>query len=94
MTIGMNAITERNVDEFVLRVTGTEALLGTSLNRLAPGQEPQPRPITAEEVRSHIGLRTNASPKPRPPGAATSRRAPQPPPERVSAGTPPDTYAA
>ena len=63
ITIGINHISEKNVEEFIARVAETEALLGASMSKWEEGGPMIPRPVTAEEIRAHIGLRTNASPK-------------------------------
>jgi len=58
LVIGMGTITKRNADEFFDRVRRFEELSGPGLR--ANGE---PRPITLEDVRGHIGLETNVFPK-------------------------------
>jgi hypothetical protein len=61
MAVGIPRVTDKNVDEFVLRVTGTEALVGVSLWRVNNEGATVPRPLTPTEIRAHVGLATNAS---------------------------------
>lgn len=62
--VGYGRITEANVDDFVLRIAQHQAAAGP----LMRGWDDEakafvPVPVTAADVRRHIGLRTNASPK-------------------------------
>jgi hypothetical protein len=56
LTVGLGEITEKNVDEWMLRLGFTDRLHGTLLKK-----DRQDRPFTREEVVAHIGLRTNVS---------------------------------
>lgn len=56
LNTGIGKITEENAAEVYARIALVEHLYGPSLvDRL------QPRPITVEDVRKHIGMVTNAS---------------------------------
>jgi len=57
MWIGLNNITEKNWEQFYIRCHAIETINGAWLldNNL------KGRPITAEDVKSHVGLHTNAS---------------------------------
>jgi hypothetical protein len=55
---GIGEITEKNYVEFYKRMTLHDKVNGTVL--LKKGE---PRPITLEEVKAHIGLHTNVWPK-------------------------------
>ena len=57
MATNINAITEKNADEFYARLSLWERLNG-SLRR---NPDLTDRPTTIEEVRAHIGLGTNAT---------------------------------
>jgi len=56
LNVGMGAITPDSAPEFFARVKLVEMLYGASL-RDAEGE----RPITMDDVRQHIGLKTNAT---------------------------------
>jgi len=68
MFIGMSEITEKNALEFYKRVRLHEKLFGTSLIDLSEEKKEttcsnlhcRDRFITFEEIKAHIGLRTNA----------------------------------
>lgn len=55
MAVDIGHITEKNALEFFLRLQVSDAL----------SQWPKAEPITLEQIRQHIGLRTNVSDKPR-----------------------------
>ena len=56
MSVGLNAITEKNWEQFYIRCHAIETINGAwLLDRDRKG-----RPITAEDVKSHVGLHTNA----------------------------------
>jgi hypothetical protein len=58
MSVGMNTITEKNWKDFYTRMK----LLGIDRNLLRKDDEGfYSVPISAQEVKDHIGLRTNAS---------------------------------
>ena len=62
MGIQMGSITEDNYGEFWARVSLMEKLSGPFLHRRAQGAEGwEPRPITLDEVKTHVGLKTNVS---------------------------------
>lgn len=62
MGAGMGSITEENYSEFWLRVNLQEKLSGPFLGqKRAEGEGLEPRFITLEEVKAHIGLGTNVS---------------------------------
>lgn len=56
MSVGLDSIKKKNVDEWLVRLALTDALFGTMLkaNR-------EDRPFTRAEIESHIGLTTNVS---------------------------------
>jgi hypothetical protein len=56
MSVGMNSISEVDWKEFYRRCYMIETIHGSWLNFNG-----KPRPITPEDVKSHIGLKTNAS---------------------------------
>lgn len=56
MFVGINEITEKNSSEFFRRVSFLEKINGAFLS-----YNKKPKPITLEDVRSFIGLSTNAS---------------------------------
>ena len=58
--VGIGEITEKNAQQFHCRVNLLEQLNGPFLY-----QNKEPRPITIEDVRSHIGLSTNVSNTPK-----------------------------
>lgn len=58
MAVDIGAITEDNVDEFADRLLAVQAVSGPWMN-----SEDGPFYITREDVRNHIGLRTNVSKK-------------------------------
>jgi len=58
MTVGMSSITEKNWKDFYTRMK----LIGADRNLLRKDEDGNYTvPISAEEVRDHIGLMTNAS---------------------------------
>ena len=60
MSIGMNSITEKNWEDFYTRMK----LLGVDRNLLRRDEDGNYTiPISAQDVRDHIGLHTNASSK-------------------------------
>lgn len=62
MGIGMGRITEESYGEFWLRMNMIERLNGPYLSkRTADGESWEPRSVTLEEVKAHIGLGTNVS---------------------------------
>jgi hypothetical protein len=58
MIVGINAITEENVDEFYTRVLMNDRANGGGM-LLDKGEN---RSLTYQEISDHIGMRTNASP--------------------------------
>lgn len=60
MAVGINRITERNVDAFIERVMVLQEVNGPLMTTW-DGTSVQPRSITAQEIRDRIGLSTNAS---------------------------------
>ena len=56
MSVGLNAITEKNWEEFYVRCHAIETINGAWLL----DKDLKGRPITAEDVKSHVGLHTNA----------------------------------
>lgn len=61
MRVGMNEITEANADEFAERVIAVEEREGANVYLFEEETGFTMRPITVEDVRAHVGLRTNAS---------------------------------
>jgi hypothetical protein len=57
MAIGIHAITEKNWKDFYARLAAEEKLFGAR-RRTGDGE---PLFFTADEVKAHIGLHTNAS---------------------------------
>lgn len=62
MSAGMGLITAANAEEFFARVAAAEERLGVTVAFNDPEKGIVERPLTLEDVRAHIGLRTNASP--------------------------------
>lgn len=62
MPLGIGSITEENAAEFYARLAYYELLFGAFVTRW-DGETSIPEPITPEDVRLHIGLRTNVFPK-------------------------------
>ena len=60
MIIGMNSITEKNAEEFFIRISMRERLHG-ALRRDWSGDKPVDVFVTWDEVKAHIGLGTNAT---------------------------------
>ncbi len=58
--VGINHITEKNVEKFFIRVSAIEQVSGSFLNELH-GDKIVERPITLADLKQHIGLWTNAS---------------------------------
>lgn len=63
MIVGMGSITVKNARDFYARVKLYESLFGSYLTKREHeiGATWVERPLTAEDVRAHIGLRTNVS---------------------------------
>jgi len=61
MVVGMGSITEDNYKEFYKRVALYEGLRGPVQLRLNDGGHYVEVPYTLEDIRQHIGLRTNVS---------------------------------
>ena len=57
MSVGMGSITEKNAKEFFTRLSMHETAFG-AFRRDGEGK---PTPFTFDEVKAHIGLRTNVS---------------------------------
>lgn len=60
MIFGQNSITEKNWEEFLFRAKFYERLNG-GLRTDWSGGEPRPVCLTADEIKAHIGLGTNAT---------------------------------
>lgn len=60
MYLGINAITEATAEKFAVRTEAWQMAFGPLASQWA-GDKWTPRPITLQDVRRHIGLRTNAS---------------------------------
>lgn len=56
-------ITEENYRRAYVRIAAWERAFGARLVELDTDGEVYPRPITMEDVKAHIGLRTNAFPE-------------------------------
>lgn len=65
MSIGIGEITAKNWKEFYSRIALIEQLSGTFLYEFNPETELHDvaAPITAEQVKAHVGLTTNVFPK-------------------------------
>ncbi len=61
MAIGINTITEKNAEEFFKRVSFFEQVHSPWLHTIDESGKRVPRLLTLDDVRQHIGLRTNAS---------------------------------
>lgn len=62
MFVGMNEITEKNAEEFYARIQLLEKLFGAYLNQTdTETKVTEPKYITFDDVKSFIGLTTNAS---------------------------------
>ncbi len=61
LSVGLGEITEKNVDEWMVRLALVDKLLGTMLKKNG-----ESRPFTRDEVVTHIGLTTNVSNEKRP----------------------------
>jgi hypothetical protein len=61
MSVGMGAITEKNWTEFYARVRAEEKLHGARRSQKLVEGKWVDCPITAQDVKDHIGLSTNAS---------------------------------
>lgn len=61
MGIGMGQITEDNYHEFWMRMLIDDALNGFRITDVDDTGKRKPRAVTLEEVREHIGLRTNVT---------------------------------
>lgn len=59
LIVGIYEITEKNYMEFYFRVSFEEKLNGSFLTNSKDPKQKVP-PLTLEQVKSHIGLRTNA----------------------------------
>ena len=62
MTVGIGRITEKNWEEFARRLHVSQQVNGGCILEKVGGKRKE-RFITPGEVRNHIGLHTNASPK-------------------------------
>lgn len=63
MSVGLYEITEANALQFWTRLSMVERVFGPYLHLHDPEVgDTVPRPLTAEDVHAHIGLRTNAFP--------------------------------
>lgn len=60
MSVAMGSITEKNVKEFATRLN----MLETAFGAFRRDGEGKPTPFTFDEVKAHIGLRTNVSEEP------------------------------
>lgn len=60
MPVGMGSITERNWETFYRRLHLLEKITGTFCHRFVNGKK-ETRYFTPDEVKRHVGLRTNAS---------------------------------
>lgn len=61
LSTGVPEITADTATEFLTRVRITEAVHGAMLSKYGADGQREDRPITAQDVLSHVGLRTNAS---------------------------------
>ena len=62
MSVGMNRIDEKSIDEFTRRATIMERCTGPYLHHADDlGRPVAPRWITAKDIRDHLGMRTNAT---------------------------------
>lgn len=61
MSIGLGEITEKNINEWLVRLQFSDKLFGTLLIKAGENGERVERPITREELVAHIGLRTNVT---------------------------------
>ncbi len=63
MSLGMPGITEKNVNEFIMRKRLNEAFSGADLSWHETDDDGNvthhSRTITTDEIRAHVGLRTN-----------------------------------
>ena len=67
MIVGLPDITEKNAEEFYFRIRFYERTQGALRTRFsADGEDITPVFVSADEVRKHIGLGTNASRETRP----------------------------
>jgi len=62
LEIGIGDITEKNYHEFWMRMAMCDGIHGFRVIEIQDGETTR-RSITLEEVRQHIGLRTNVFPK-------------------------------
>ena len=62
MSVGMGEITEKNWPKFWARVDAEQKLHGARLNRMNEDGEWEPQFLTPQDIRDHIGLRTNVNP--------------------------------
>jgi hypothetical protein len=60
IAVDMGSITEKNADEFAERLEAYQQLRGALMQKYVDG-EIIDRPLTAEEVRERIGLKTNVT---------------------------------
>lgn len=63
LSVGWGEITEKNHVDWFHRLRLVELITGPTLNRAANGRVISGHSITLEDVRRHIGLRTNVFPK-------------------------------
>lgn len=61
VAVGINHLTEKTIEAFIDRVALWEHHLGGLLHEEGPDGWVQ-RNVTDEEIRAHLGLRTNAAP--------------------------------
>lgn len=62
MSIGIREITEENCREVLTRIRCIEKVYGPTFQK--PGQDggpPEPRPVTIEDIKRRIGLKTNVN---------------------------------
>ena len=59
--IGLDEITQNNVDEWLIRLNFINRLYGTSLMKKDEKNVAKPYKITFEDLEKHIGLKTNAN---------------------------------
>lgn len=65
MGVGLGEITEKNINEWLVRLTFSDKLFGTMLGLAGEKGERVERPFTRWELVQHIGLRTNVVNEPR-----------------------------
>lgn len=60
IAVDMGEITEANAEEFARRLNSYQELRGAFMQRYVDG-EMQERPLTLEDVRNRVGLKTNVT---------------------------------